>query len=157
MNVFLRHDLVQRAHELRKGSTIIGLDHGSKTLGVAVSDTLWMTATALGTIQRKKFGADMQQLHQMMQGRDIGGVILGLPREMSGALGSRAQAVADFASHLENYLGCCCLLWEERLTSAEAERAMLQADLSRKKRAQKIDNHAAAIILQSALDRIMYL
>ncbi len=154
MNVFDRHDLIHRRAEIPAGKALMGIDHGSKTLGIAVSDSLWMTATALGTVARKKFTLDLNEINKMLQGRVIGAVILGLPREMDGGLGPRAQSVADYASTLEQQWQLPCLLWEERLTSAEAERAMLEADLSRAKRSELIDSHAAAIILQSALDRL---
>ncbi|HCY47470.1 MAG TPA: Holliday junction resolvase RuvX [Alphaproteobacteria bacterium] len=154
MNVFERHDLIRRRPEVPTGKALMGIDHGSKTLGIAVSDSLWMTSTPLGTVGRKKFSKDIQEIKLMLQGREIGAVILGLPREMDGGLGPRAQSVADYASSLEEFWQLPCLLWEERLTSAEAERAMLKADLSRARRSQLIDSHAAAIILQSALDRL---
>ncbi len=154
MNVYERHDLIKRAHEIPKHHTLVGLDHGTKTIGVAVSDTLWMTATALGTVAKKKFTKDMEQLKNMLGAREIGAFVLGLPVEMDGTKGPRAQAVADYAHTLEAHVGRPCLLWEERLSTAEAERAMIAADLTRATRKKFIDGHAAAIILQSALDRL---
>ncbi|HSF94650.1 MAG TPA: Holliday junction resolvase RuvX [Thermohalobaculum sp.] len=133
---------------------LMGLDLGTKTIGVAVSDGLRMTATGLETIRRRKFGLDAQRLREIAGGRGIVGIVLGLPRNMDGSEGPRCQSTRAFARNLAAELGLPIALWDERLTTVAAERALLEADSSRKRRAEVIDKVAAAYILQGALDRL---
>ncbi len=141
------------------GSTgaLMGLDLGTKTIGVSVSDGLRLTATALETIRRGKFATDSARLGEIAAGRGIVAVVLGLPRNMDGSEGPRAQSARAFARNLAERLGLPVALWDERLSTVAAERALLEADSSRKRRAEVIDKLAAAIILQGALDRLSVL
>jgi putative Holliday junction resolvase len=147
-------DFIEFAAALPKYKSILGLDLGTKTIGVAVSDTLWSIATPRETIKRKKFGLDADALDVIINNTNAGGIILGLPMNMDGTEGPRCQATRAF---VRNLAGRCDLpigYWDERLSSVAAERAMLEADMSRAKRAEAIDHVAAGYILQGALDRI---
>ncbi|MEO1491483.1 MAG: Holliday junction resolvase RuvX [Pseudomonadota bacterium] len=143
--------------DLGPGGALMGLDPGTKTIGVAVSDGLRMTATALETIRRKKFSQDAARLAEIATHRDIAGVVIGLPRNMDGSEGPRAQSVRAFARNVASALSLPVALWDERLSTVAAERALLEADTSRARRAEVIDKMAAAIILQGALDRLCVL
>ena len=136
---------------------LLGLDHGSKTIGVAISDTLHMIASPLTTIRRKSFSADTQVLLEIVEQHRIGGIIIGLPLNMDGSSGPRAQSVRAYVRNLKTRTDLPETMpvgfQDERLSSLAAERAMLEADLSRGKRAAIIDQVSATIILQSALDR----
>ena len=133
---------------------LIGLDLGTKTIGVAVSDGLRLTATALETIRRKKFTTDAARLGEIIAERGIAGIVLGLPRNMDGSEGPRCQSTRAFARNLLAAHPMPLALWDERLSTVAAERALLEADSSRKRRAEVIDKLAAAYILQGALDRL---
>ena len=133
---------------------LMGLDPGTKTIGVAISDGLRMTATALKTLKRGKFRADAELLRAIAAERGIVGVVVGLPRNMDGSEGPRAQSSRAFARNLTEALGLPVALWDERLTTAAAERTLIAADVSRKRRAEVIDSLAAQYILQAALDRL---
>ena len=133
---------------------LMGLEPGTKTIGVAVSDGLRMTATSLETLKRTKFTKDAARLRDIAEGRNIAGVVIGLPRNMDGSEGSRAQSVRAFARNIVEHLGLPVAFWDERLTTVAAERTLLEADLSRKRRAEVIDAVAAQYILQGALDRL---
>jgi putative Holliday junction resolvase len=135
---------------------LAGLDLGTQTIGVAVSDTLLSVATPLETIRRRKFGQDAARLSQIIAERKIGGLVLGLPRNMDGSEGARCQSTRAFARNLVQTAGLDLpvTFWDERLSTVAAERALLEADTSRKRRAEVIDHVAAAYILQGALDRI---
>lgn len=135
---------------------VIGLDFGTKTIGLAMSDRLWTVATASHVISRKKFGEDAKSLMDFILKHDVGGIVLGWPKNMNGSEGPRAQSTRGFAFNLKRLWGENCppmMLWDERLSTVEAERAMIEGDMSRQKRGKKIDAVAAAIILQGALDR----
>ncbi|MEM6890516.1 MAG: Holliday junction resolvase RuvX [Pseudomonadota bacterium] len=138
---------------------IAGLDLGTATIGIAVSDTLVSVASPLETIRRRKFGQDAQALTDVLTAREIGGLVLGLPRNMDGTEGPRCQATRAFARNLAARADFALPLtfWDERLSTVAAERALLEADTSRKRRAEVIDHVAAAYILQGALDRIRVL
>ncbi len=136
---------------------VAGLDLGDKTLGVAVSDRLLSVASPLETIRRKKFGVDAEKLMAILAAREIGGVILGLPRNMDGSEGPRCQSTRAFARNFSRLWDGPIGFWDERLSTVAAERALLEADTSRKRRAEVIDHVAAAVILQGALDRIGHL
>ncbi len=133
---------------------IVGLDLGSKTIGVALSDTLLTIASPSHTIKRTKFAKDAASLLEFCNEQNAYAFVLGLPLNMDGSEGPRVQATRAFARNMGNLCGLPIVLWDERLSTVAAERAMLEADLSRKKRAAKIDAAAAGFILQGALDRI---
>ena len=136
---------------------LIGLDLGTKTIGTAVSDRLLTVATAGATIRRSKFTADAQAILALARDREAAGLVLGLPLNMDGSEGPRAQSSRAFARNLERLTGLPILFWDERLSTVAAERALLEADTSRKRRAEIIDSVAAGIILQGLLDRLAYL
>lgn len=131
---------------------IMGLDLGTKTIGLAVSDAALMIASPITTIARTGFESDMRQLRQEMEGRDIEALILGLPMNMDGSEGPRAEATRKFADRLAGEIDLPIAFWDERLSTRAVERAMIDADLSRGKRAKKVDSAAAAYILQGAID-----
>ncbi len=142
------------------GAALMGLDFGEKTIGVAVSDTLRSVATPLETVRRRKFGLDAARLAQIVAERRIGGLVLGLPRNMDGSEGPRAQSTRAFARNLSrlDWAGDLPItFWDERLSTVAAERALLEADTSRRRRAEVIDHVAASYILQGALDRLAVL
>lgn len=142
---------------LPPGRALAGLDLGTKTIGVAVSDRLLSVATPLLTIRRTKFTADAAALLDLCARREIGGIVLGLPRNMDGTEGPRCQSTRAFARNLERLTDLPITFWDERLSTVAAERALLEADTSRKRRAEVIDHVAAGYILQGALDRIGHL
>ena len=133
---------------------ILGLDLGTVTIGVAVSDGIRSVASPRETIKRKKFGADADALDKIIADTGAGALILGLPRNMDGSEGPRCQSTRAFARNLARRCELPIGFWDERLSTVAAERAMLEADLSRKRRAELIDHVAASVILQGALDRL---
>lgn len=133
---------------------LIGIDGGTTTLGLALSDVTRMIASPLETIQRTKFTADAKRLLELCATHEIAGLVLGLPRNMDGTEGPRAQGTRALARNLNKLTPLPILLWDERLTTAQAERMLIDADTSRKKRDAVIDKLAATVILQSALDRM---
>ena len=138
-------------------SALIGLDLGDKTIGVAVSDRIGAAATPIETIRRKKFTPDAERLLQFARNREVGGILLGLPRNMDGSEGPRCQATRAFARNLARMTELPIGFWDERLSTVAAERALLEADTSRKRRAELIDHVAASYILQGALDRMRHI
>lgn len=136
---------------------IAGLDLGTKTIGVAVTDGLLSVASPLETIKRTKFTADAARLQEIIEGRQICGIILGLPRNMDGSEGPRCQSTRAFARNLEKLTVLPIGFWDERLSTVAAERALLEADTTRKRRAEVIDHVAASYILQGVLDRIRHI
>ncbi len=139
---------------------LIGLDLGTKTIGVALSDRLLNSATPLETIRRRKFGLDADALSALCAKHEVCGLILGLPRNMDGSEGPRAQATRAFAQNLsrrDDFAALPITYWDERLSTVAAERALIEADTSRKRRAEVIDAVAAGYILQGALDRLRHL
>ncbi|MCB2130599.1 MAG: Holliday junction resolvase RuvX [Rhodobacteraceae bacterium] len=139
---------------LPRDRALAGLDLGTKTIGVAVSDRRLSVATPLETIRRTKFTADAAALLAICAKREIGGIVLGLPRNMDGTEGPRCQSTRAFARNLERLTDLPITFWDERLSTVAAERALLEADTTRKRRAEVIDHVAAGYILQGALDRI---
>lgn len=135
-------------------SPLIGIDAGTKTLGLALSDITRTIASPLTVIRRTKFKADVAQLMAAAAEHRIGGFVLGLPTNLDGTAGPRVQATRAFARNLNALSPLPILLWDERLSTAAAERTLLEADTSRRRRAEVIDKLAAAIILQGALDRM---
>jgi putative Holliday junction resolvase len=140
-----------------RGRAILGLDLGTKTIGVAVSDRLWSVATPVLTIRRGKFTEDATALAKLVADRQAGGMILGLPRNMDGSEGPRAQSTRAFARNLCRVVDLPVGFWDERLSTVAAERALLEADTSRARRAELIDHVAAGFILQGALDRLRHI
>lgn len=134
---------------------LIGLDLGTKTIGLAVSDSAFTVASPLQTIRRTKFTADAKQLLEIITEKNVGGIVLGLPRNMDGTEGPRAQSTRAFAQNMIGKTDLPIAFWDERLTTAEAERVLInQADMTRKRRGEVIDKMAAAIILQNFMDFI---
>nr|WP_194245084.1 Holliday junction resolvase RuvX [Donghicola mangrovi] len=138
-------------------TALAGLDFGDKTIGVAVSDTFRGVASPLETIRRKKFGLDAEALLAILAKRNISGIVLGLPRNMDGSEGPRCQKTRAFARNLSKLTDIPMTFWDERLSTVAAERALLEADTSRRRRAEVIDHVAASYILQGALDRLAHL
>jgi putative Holliday junction resolvase len=147
-------DLASLAAALPPGAALAGIDLGTKTIGVAVSDRLRQVATPLQTIRRVKFTEDAAQLTAILAARAIGGLVIGLPLNMDGSEGPRCQSTRAFARNLDRLGGVEIAFWDERLSTVAAERALLEADTSRKRRAEVIDHVAAGFILQGALDRL---
>ncbi|MEM9585398.1 MAG: Holliday junction resolvase RuvX [Pseudomonadota bacterium] len=136
---------------------LAGLDLGTKTLGVAVSDVMQTVATPLETIKRTKFTNDAQALLAIIAQRNLGGLVLGLPLNMDGSDGPRVQSTKAFARNLSRLTELPIAYWDERLSTVAAERALLEADTSRKRRGEVIDHVAAGFILQGALDRMRHI
>jgi putative Holliday junction resolvase len=131
---------------------ILGLDVGSKTIGVAVSDELGIIAQGVTTLKRKGVNHDITQLLKMIEEQRAEKVVVGLPKNMNGSLGQSAKMVLTLLEELENFVDIPVIAWDERLSTVAAERALLEADMSRKKRKKVIDKVAALIILQGYLD-----
>jgi putative holliday junction resolvase len=142
------------AASLPPNAAVIGLDVGTKTVGLAISDITRTVATALRTLRRTKFAADSAALLALAAERGAGGFVIGLPVNFDGSEGPRAQSCRAFARNLGALTALPITFWDERLSTAAAERALLAADASRKRRAEVIDSVAAAFILQGALDRM---
>jgi putative holliday junction resolvase len=136
---------------------LAGLDLGTTTIGVAVSDLSWALATPRQVIKRKKFTIDAEALLSQLARDSVGGIIIGLPVNMDGSEGPRAQATRAFVRNMDQKTDLPFAFWDERLSTVAAERALIDMDVSRKKRAERIDSAAAAFILQGALDRIALL
>ncbi|MCB2093727.1 MAG: Holliday junction resolvase RuvX [Rhodobacteraceae bacterium] len=152
------HETIEEfASALAPGKALAGLDLGEKTIGVAVSDRRLSVATPLETIRRSKFTRDAEALLAICALRDIGGLVLGLPFNMDGTEGPRCQSTRAFARNLTRLSDLPVGYWDERLSTVAAQRALLEADTSRKRRSEVIDHVAAGYILQGALDRIGYL
>jgi len=147
-------DLAAFAAALPPAGALIGLDLGTKTIGLALSDTRRQIATPLFTIRRTKFTADAKLLLDAATEHAVAGLVLGLPLNMDGSEGPRAQATRAFARNLGKLTGLPILFWDERLSTAAVTRTLLDADASRRRRGEVIDKMAAAYILQGALDRM---
>ena len=138
---------------LPEGGVLLGIDLGTQTIGTAFCDAGWSFASAGKTLPRGKFARDKAALAALVAERRVKGFVLGLPLNMDGTSGPRAQASRAFAKNLAP-LGLPVLLWDERWSTASAERDMIGQDMSRRKRAERIDSHAAAVILQGAIDAL---
>lgn len=147
-------DVIDFAAALPRYAPLAGLDLGTKTIGVAVSDGGLTIASPLETIKRSKFQADALRLFEITSHRAIAGIVLGLPLNMDGSEGPRAQSTRAFARNMSRLTDLPITYWDERLSTVAAERALLEADTSRKRRVEVIDNVAASIILQGLLDRL---
>ena len=139
---------------LQRGQRLMGFDIGEKTLGLALSDTSLTIATPLETLRRGKFSADAAILARFVEEHRVGGFVLGLPVNMDGSEGPRCQSVRAFANNLMGKIELPLAFWDERLSTAAVTRTMLDADLSRSRRAELVDKLAAAYILQGFLDRL---
>ena len=138
---------------VKRGERLLGLDLGSKTIGLAISDSGFMIASPLETIQRKKFTSDALALKAIIDERQIGGLVLGLPKNMDGSDGPRVQSTRQFAANLLERFDIPIAFWDERLSTMAVERVLVdEADMSRRKRSAVVDKMAASYILQGALD-----
>ena len=141
------------AAALPHGGKLAGLDVGTKTVGLAICDAGWHFAGPVGTIRRTKFTRDLEQLRALIEREHVAGLVIGLPLNMDGSDSPRTQSVRAFARNL-GPLDLPLLLWDERWSTQAVERAMIEADVSRAKRAEKVDALAAAHILQGAIDAL---
>lgn len=134
---------------------IMGLDYGSKTVGVAISDALQLTAQGIEVIERKeenKLRKTLARIEELIQEYEVEEIVLGYPKNMNNTLGERIEKTEEFKEHIERRTGLTVTFWDERLTSVAAEKAMIEGGLSRKQREAKIDKIAAIFILQGYLD-----
>jgi putative holliday junction resolvase len=136
---------------------LLGLDVGTKTVGIALSDVTRNIATPHDTLRRTKFTADAKRIAELVEEFDVGAIVIGLPINLDGSEGKRAQSTRAFARNLAAHVAVPLVFWDERLSTAAVERHLLEADASRKRRAEVIDRMAAAYILQGALDRLRHL
>jgi len=136
---------------------LLGLDVGSKTVGMALSDVTRSIATPFDTIRRTKFTADAKTIGEVIESNQVGALVIGFPLNLDGSEGPRAQSTRAFARNLAAHVGVPMVFWDERLSTAAVERHLIEADASRKRRAEVIDRMAAAYILQGALDRLRHL
>ncbi len=146
-------ELAQMSQALKTGERLLGLDFGTKTIGLALSDVTLTIASPLETIKRTKFTQDALKLEALIGEHEIGGLILGLPVSMDGTEGPRCQSTRQFATNLLDRRDIPLAFWDERLSTAAVERVLIgEADMTRKRRADVVDKAAAAFILQGALD-----
>ena len=148
--------LLEAAALMPERGSLLGLDLGTKTIGIAVSDPDRKLAAPVVTIARARFASDAERLLKLAEERHVVGFVLGLPLNMDGSEGPRAQATRAFARNLAKLTALPIALWDERLSTAAVERVLIEADASRRKRKAVIDQHAAAYILQGALDRLRH-
>jgi putative Holliday junction resolvase len=142
------------AVEVEKGQRLLGFDVGEKTIGLALSDTTLTVATPLNTLKRGRFLDVAEAIDVIVARHGVGGFVVGLPRNMDGSEGPRAQATRAFAQNLLMAIALPLAFWDERLSTAAVERSMLEADLSRARRAELVDKAAAAYILQGFLEHL---
>ena len=147
-------DLLELPAATAPMTPLVGLDLGEKTIGVAVSDGTRTVASPLQLIRRTKFTDDANALFKLMEGRGAGGIVIGLPVNMDGSAGPRVQATRAFVRSMSEKTDIPFVYWDERLSTVAAERTLIEMDVSRKKRAERIDSAAASFILQGALDRL---
>jgi len=142
---------------LKRNDRLIGIDLGSKTIGLAISDVLRSVASPVETLVKGKFTKDAQKIQDLIDTEQFGGIVLGLPREMDGTEGKRCQITRAFASNLKGVIDLPILLWDERLSTVAVERILInEADMTRKRRKEVVDRAAAAYILQGALDALKH-
>ena len=142
---------------LAAGQRLLGLDLGEKTIGVALSDTLLSVASPLVTLKRRKFSANAVELQVLIKEHGVGGIVVGLPLNMDGSEGPSAQSARAFARNFVATGDIPLIFWDERLSTAAVTRTLLEADSSRKRRAEVVDKMAASYILQGALDRLRHM
>jgi putative pre-16S rRNA nuclease len=150
-------DLVGFAATLPPGARLLGFDLGEKTIGIALSDTSRAIATPMETLPRGKFSADVVKLEKIITEHKVGGIVIGLPLNMDGSDGPSAQSARAFARNLSARTDLPIVLWDERLSTVAVTRTLLDADASRRRRAEVVDKMAAAYILQGTLDRIRHM
>ncbi len=141
---------------IRKGERLLGLDLGSKTIGIALSDILLTVATPMETIKRVKFTIDADRLLTIINEQNVGGIILGLPMNMDGSEGPRCQSTRQFAINMAEKTDIPISFWDERLSTVAVTRTLLEADTSRKRRSELVDKMAASYILQGVLDNLSW-
>jgi len=141
---------------LAKGQRVLGLDVGTKTIGLALSDTLLMVATPLRTIRRTRFKTDAAEVLREVDAHGVGALAIGLPISLEGHESPRSQSVRQFARNLLETRDLPMVFWDERLSTAAVERVMIEADITRRRRSEIIDRTAAAYILQGLLDRLAH-
>jgi putative holliday junction resolvase len=139
---------------LARDARLLGLDVGTKTVGMALSDVSRSVATPFDTIRRTKFTADAKTIREVVEKNQIGALVIGLPLNLDGSEGPRAQSTRAFARNLAARVMVPIVFWDERLSTAAVERQLIEADASRKRRAEVVDRMAAAYILQGALERL---
>lgn len=144
--------MVELKARLARGRRLLGLDVGSKTIGLALSDTTLTVASPMETLRRGKFAVDAERLRAIVSAQGVGGLVVGLPINMDGSEGPRCQSVRQFARNLLERIDLPLVFWDERLSTAAVTRMLIEGDLSRKHRAATVDKLAAAYILQGALD-----
>ncbi len=140
--------------DLPASGKLLGLDLGTKTIGIAISDGMRFSATPLSTIKRVKFKNDAAIIIALIKENNITGLVLGLPLNMDGSEGSRVQSTRAFARNLSAVIDIPLVFWDERLSTSAVTRTLIEADVSRSKRAKVVDKMAASFILQGALDRL---
>jgi|TARA_R110001606_G_scaffold32536_3_gene98283 putative Holliday junction resolvase len=146
-------DVAAFAQALPDGGRLLGLDIGTKTVGMAICDSHWTFATAAETIERRKFSKDLERIKAVIAEQNIVGLVAGLPLNLDGSQSQQTQAARSFAQNLKP-LGLPILLWDERWSTQAVTRDLIASDVSRKKRAKVVDKMAAAYILQGAIDRL---
>jgi putative Holliday junction resolvase len=139
---------------LARDARLLGLEVGTKTIGLALSDVTRSVATPFDTIRRTKFTADAKTIREVVEKNQVGALVIGFPLNLDGSEGPRAQSTRAFARNLAAHVAVPMVFWDERLSTAAVERHLIEADASRKRRAEVIDRMAAAYILQGALDRL---
>ena len=139
---------------LERDARLLGLDVGTKTIGMALSDVTRSVATPFDTIRRTKFTADAKTIREVVEKNQVGALVIGFPLNLDGSEGPRAQSTRAFARNLAAHVEVPMVFWDERLSTAAVERHLIEADASRKRRAEVVDRMAAAYILQGALDRL---
>jgi putative Holliday junction resolvase len=141
-------------YQLLPHKRLLGLDVGEKTIGLAMCDAGWSVASPLETLKKGKMNEDMEALDQAIRQHLIGGLVIGFPLNMDGTIGPRAQSVKQFARNVDKALSIPMLMWDERFSTQAVNKAMLEGDLSRQKRSERVDKLAAAYILQGFLDSV---
>jgi putative Holliday junction resolvase len=139
---------------LVRDARLLGLDVGTKTIGMALSDVTRSVATPFETIRRTKFTTDAKTIREVVDKNQVGALVIGLPFNLDGSEGPRAQSTRAFVRNLAAHIAVPMVLWDERLSTAAVERHLIEADATRKRRAEVIDRMAAAYVLQGALDRL---
>ncbi|WP_028877899.1 Holliday junction resolvase RuvX [Terasakiella pusilla] len=148
-------ELADFAKMIKQHDRLLGIDLGTKTIGLAISDVMRMVASPVETLAKGKFSKDVVKIKALIEKEEVGGIVLGLPVEMDGTQGKRAQATKAFASNLLREIDLPILLWDERLSTVAVERMLIgEADMTRKRRAEVVDRAAAAFILQGVLEAL---
>jgi len=150
-------DLAEMKSALAPGRRLMGLDVGTKTIGIALSDTSFMVATSLMTMRRTKFSRDVEELFRLIDEHNVGGLVIGLPVNMDGTQGPKCQSIRHFGKNLMDRRDMPVSYWDERWSTQAVTRTLLDADASRKRRGEVVDKLAASYILQGALDRLAHI